>query len=61
MGLVYTLIMIPAIAISFINPSLSFWIYGFIVVVFVITSMLGKSEVAMIVPVSKKENTNLIL
>jgi uncharacterized membrane protein len=55
MGLVYSLIMLPAIGISFVDPRISFIIYGLIVGVFIITSMLGKGEIAMIVPVSSEE------
>jgi hypothetical protein len=36
MGLVYTIIMLSAIGISFVNPVISFFIYGFIVVAFII-------------------------
>ena len=52
MGLVYTLIMIPAIAIAFINPKVSFIIYALFVLAFILFTMLGKGEVAMVMPVS---------
>ncbi len=52
MGLVYTLIMAPAIGIAFISPKVSFIIYALIVWVFIISTMLGRGEVAMIMPVS---------
>ncbi len=51
MGLVYTLIMVPAIAIAFVNPSVSFIIYAVFVLVFIVFTMLGKGEVAMVMPV----------
>jgi len=54
MGLVYALIMIPAIGISFIKPIVSFYIYIFIVVVFIISTALGRWEIAMSLPVSPK-------
>ncbi len=50
MGLIYTLIMIPAIGIAFINPKISFLIYALLVSAFILTTMLGKGEVAMIMP-----------
>jgi uncharacterized membrane protein len=57
MGLAYSLIMLPAIGISFLDPRISFLIYGLIVAAIIITSMLGKGEIAMVMPVSgKKEN-----
>jgi len=51
MGLVYTLIMVPAIGIAFINPKVSFVVYALFVLVFIVFTMLGKSEVALIMPV----------
>jgi len=54
MGLVYTLIMIPAIGISFINPIVSFFIYSFIVVIFIISTALGRGEIAMTLPAAHK-------
>jgi len=51
MGLVYTLIMIPAIGIAFINPKVSFIMYALFVFAFIVFTMLGKGEVAMIMPV----------
>jgi uncharacterized membrane protein len=51
MGLVYALIMIPAIAIAFVNPIVSFIIYGVFVLAFIVFTMLGKGEVAMVMPV----------
>ncbi len=50
MGLAYTLIMIPAISLSFINPVISFCIYGFIVVAFIIFTALGRGEIVMTLP-----------
>lgn len=51
MGLVYTLIMVPAIGIAIINPKISFLIYALLVSAFILTTMLGKGELAMIMPV----------
>jgi uncharacterized membrane protein len=54
MGLVYTLIMVPAIAIAFVNPSVSFIIYAVFVLVFIVFTLLGKGELAMVMPVSSE-------
>jgi hypothetical protein len=54
MGLVYTLIMVPAIAIAFVNPKVSFIVYALFVLAFIIFTMLGKGEVAMVMPVSSE-------
>ncbi len=51
MRLVYTLIMIPAIGIALINPVVSFIIYALFVMAFIIFTMIGKGEVAMLMPV----------
>ncbi len=51
MGLVYTLIMVPAIAFAFVNPKVSFIIYALFVLAFIVFTLLGKGEVAMIMPV----------
>jgi uncharacterized membrane protein len=56
MGLVYSLVMLPAIGISFISPKISFLVYTIIVAVFIIMSMLGKAEVAMVMPVRSKSD-----
>jgi len=58
MGLVYTLILIPAIGISFIKPIISFYIYIFIVVVFIISTALGRGEIVMSMPVASKSKEN---
>jgi uncharacterized membrane protein len=58
MGLVYTSIMVPAIAIAFVNPKVSFIVYAVFVLVFIIFTVLGKGEVAMVMPMpaeSEKE------
>lgn len=60
MGLVYTLIIIPAIGISFIKPIISFYIYIFIVVVFIISTALGRGEIAMSVPVTPKSEKKIM-
>ena len=51
MGLVYTLIMVPAIGIAFVNPKASFIIYALFVLAFIIFTLLGKGEVAMVMPI----------
>ncbi len=56
MGLVYTLIMVPAIAIAFVNPKASFMIYALFVLAFILITILGKGEVAMIMPIPSESN-----
>ena len=51
MGFVYTLIMVPAIGIAFVNPKVSFIIYALFVLAFILFTMLGKGEVALVMPV----------
>ncbi|UCE42624.1 MAG: DUF1211 domain-containing protein [Candidatus Aminicenantes bacterium] len=51
MGFVYTLIMVPAIGFAFVNPQLSFIIYALFVLAFIVFTMLGKGEVALLMPV----------
>jgi uncharacterized membrane protein len=51
MGLVYTLIMLPAIGISFVSPKVAFVIYTLFVLAFIVITILGKGEVAMVMPV----------
>ena len=58
MGFVYAVIMIPAIGISFIKPIVSFYIYIFIVVAFIISTALGRGEIAMSMPVAAKSKKN---
>lgn len=58
MGLVYTLIMIPAIGISFVKPIISFYIYIFFVVVFIISTALGRGEIVLSMPVTLKSKKN---
>lgn len=58
MGLVYTLIMIPAIGISFIKPIVSFYIYIFIVAAFIVSTALGRWEIVMSMPVASKSKKN---
>lgn len=58
MGIVYTLIMVPAIGCAFFDPRVSFVIYALFVLAFIVFTMIGKGEVAMLMPVpseSKKE------
>ncbi len=54
MGLVYTLIMVPAIAVAFVNPKISFIIYALFVLAFIIFTMMGKGDVAMVMPIPSK-------
>lgn len=54
MGLIYTLVMLPAIVLSFFNPVISFSIYSLMVVIIIIATILGKSEMVMIWPVTRK-------
>ncbi|NIO21259.1 MAG: DUF1211 domain-containing protein [Candidatus Aenigmarchaeota archaeon] len=58
MGLVYTVIMLFAIGISFVNPVISFFIYGLIVVAFITFTALGRAEIAMTVPTAPKSGEN---
>jgi uncharacterized membrane protein len=58
MGLVYTIIMLSAMGISFVNPVISFFIYGFIVMAFVIFTALGRGEIVMSVPTAPKSEEN---
>jgi len=58
MGLVYTIIMLSAVGISFVNPIISFFIYGFIVVAFIILTALGRQELVMTMPTAPKSGQN---
>ena len=51
MGLVYALIMIPAIGMAFINPKVSFVVYILFVLAFIAFTVIGKGEVAMVMPI----------
>ncbi|MFC2169533.1 TMEM175 family protein [Acidobacteriota bacterium] len=51
MGLVYALIMLPAIGVAFVSPKLSFLIYTLFVFAFIFITILGRGEVAMVMPV----------
>jgi hypothetical protein len=55
MGFVYTLVMLPSIGFSFIKPIVSFYIYIFLVVAFIISTALGRGEIAMTLPVASKQ------
>lgn len=57
MGLVYTLIIVPAIGLALVNPKMSFIIYAAFVLAFIVFTMLGKGEVAMVMPVPSKSET----
>jgi uncharacterized membrane protein len=54
MGLVYTLILVPAIGISFVSPVTSFVIYSLMVVGFIVLTMLGRSDIATVWPETSK-------
>lgn len=54
MGFIYFLIILIAVCISFISPIVSFFIYGLIVVVFIVATMLGKWWVVTVWPVARK-------
>ena len=54
MGLAYAIIMISAMGISFLNPVISFFVYGFIVVAFIAFTALGRGEIVMSVPTAPK-------
>ncbi len=58
MGLVYTIVMLPSIGISLIQPIISFYIYIFIVIVFIISTALGRGEIVMSMPVASKPKKN---
>jgi uncharacterized membrane protein len=58
MGLFYAIIMLSAMGISFLNPAISFFIYGFIVVAFIAFTALGRAEIAMTMPTAHKSEEN---
>ena len=51
MGLLYAAVMSASIGLAFLIPGVSFFIYSVIVLAFIISSLMGKGEVAMILPV----------
>ncbi len=51
MGFVYTMIMLPAIAVAFVHPKVSFIVYALFVLAFIFITILGRGDVAMIMPV----------
>ena len=50
MGVVYCIVILIGLGISFITPIGSFIMYGLIVVVFIIATILGKWEIVMVWP-----------
>jgi len=58
MGFVYTAIMLPAIGMAFINPKVSFIVYTLFVVTFIIFTLVGRGETAMVLPVSAREEND---
>jgi uncharacterized membrane protein len=59
MGFIYSLILIPAILISFANPIISFVIYGVMVIGFMILTMLGRGEMATVWPTTSASDKEL--
>jgi uncharacterized membrane protein SpoIIM required for sporulation len=51
MGLFYAAVMWVAIGLAFFIPGVSFIIYSLIVLAFIIFTLMGKGEVALILPV----------
>jgi uncharacterized membrane protein len=51
MGLFYAVVMWVAIGLAFFVPAASFFIYGLVVLAFIIFTLLGKGEVPLILPV----------
>ena len=55
MGLFYATVMWAAIGLAFLIPVVSFFIYSLIVLAFIIFSLVGKGEVAMILPAPARD------
>jgi uncharacterized membrane protein len=55
MGLLYAAVMLASIGMAFFVPVVSFFVYGVIVLAFIISTLMGRGEVAMILPVSKHD------
>jgi len=55
MGLFYAAVMGAAIGLAFLIPVVSFFIYSLIVLAFIIFSLVGKGEVAMILPAPARD------
>jgi len=51
MGLFYAIVMWASIGLAFVIPGASFFIYSAVVLAFIVFSLMGKSEKAMILPV----------
>jgi len=51
MGLLYAAVMLASIGLAFLIPGVSFIIYSLIVLAFIIFTLMGKGEVAMVLPV----------
>jgi uncharacterized membrane protein len=51
MGLFYAVVMWASIGLAFLVPAASFFIYGLVVLAFIIFTLLGKGEVPLILPV----------
>jgi uncharacterized membrane protein len=58
MGLVYTLCMVPALAISFVSPTVAFVVYGTIVVAFIGFTVVGWWEVVTVWPAAAGEKVD---
>lgn len=55
MGLLYAVVLLASIGLAFLIPGVSFFIYSVIVLAFIIFSLMGKGEVAMILPVPTRD------
>ena len=50
MGRIYTAVMVVPLAAAFVSPTMSFVLYGMIVVAFIAFTLLGRWEVVMVWP-----------
>ncbi len=55
MGLLYAAVMVASIGLAFLIPGVSFIIYSLIVLAFIISTLMGKGEVAMVLPVPARD------
>lgn len=55
MGLFYAVVMWASIGLAFLVPAASFFIYGLVVLAFIIFTLMGKGEVALILPVPARD------
>jgi len=59
MGLFYAVVMWASIGLGFLVPGLSFFIYSAVVLAFIIFTIIGKGEKAMILPVPAHDKKDL--